>query len=547
MAFQIVLLSGSVASGKTTLCDQLTRQFPLENVHVLKTKQLIKDLAIKRLGNELPAERRALQDFGDRLDRETKGQWVRDALTTLVNRYTITEPSSIFVVDAVRIPAQIKAIREAYGFSVTHIHLSAPKDELNDRYKQRKSGLREFKSFAEVEKNSTELRVQQLEQIADIVIDTKLCTPADVLVRAASHLGLFTREYGRLVDVIVGGQFGSEGKGHIASYLSREYDVLVRVGGPNAGHKVYLEDGPYVHHQLPSGTLRNSTAKLVIAPGTVLNPELLLKEVMECKVDRERLSIDPQAMIIRPKDQKTEVGLTQRISSTGQGVGAATARRILDRGKEVHLARDTKDLLPFVRDTWEVLEQSYKRGARVLVEGTQGTGLSLYHGIYPFVTSRDTTVAGCLSEAGISPSRVRKIIVVCRAYPIRVQNPEGGTSGPLSQEITWEEISKRSKIPLSKLKMSERTSTTNRERRVGEFDWTLLRKTSALNGPTDIALTFTDYLDPGNEEARRYEQLSEDTIRFIEEVERVSAAPVSLISTRFDFRSIIDRRPWRVL
>jgi adenylosuccinate synthase len=547
MGFQIVLLSGSVASGKTTLWEKLTKQFSAENMHVLKTKQLIRDLAAKRRGKEIPAERRALQDYGDHLDRETKGQWVRDALITLVNRHTSVEQSPIFIVDAVRKPSQIKAIREAYGFSVTHIHLRAPDEELTERYKHRTSGLKELKSFSDVEKNPTELRVRQLEKIADVVIDTKLCTPADVLVRAATHLGLFTREYGRLVDVIVGGQFGSEGKGHIASYLSREYDVLVRVGGPNAGHKVYLEDGPYVHHQLPSGTLRNSSAQLVVAPGAVLNAELLLKEARECKVDHERLSIDPQAMIIAPKDMKAELGLTERISSTGQGVGVATARRILDRGKTVRLAKDTKELLPFVRDTWEVLEQAYKRGARVLLEGTQGTGLSLYHGIYPFVTSRDTTVGGCLSEAGISPSRVRKIIIVCRTYPIRVQNPEGGTSGPLSQEINWEDISDRSKIPLPKLKTSERTSTTNRERRVGEFDWALLRKTSALNGPTDIALTFTDYLDPINVDARRYEQLSEDTIRFIEEVERVGAAPASLISTRFDFRSIIDRRSWRVL
>jgi len=378
-----------------------------------------------------------------------------------------------------------------------------------------------------------------------VVIDTRACTPADVLVRAATHLGLYTREYGRLVDVIVGGQFGSEGKGHIASYLARDYDVLVRVGGPNAGHKVYLESGPYVHHQLPSGTLRNSAARLVLAPGAVLNVELLLKEITECKVDHARLSIDPQAMVITPRDKQLEAGLQHRISSTGQGVGAATARRIMERGKDVRLAKDIRELMPFIRETWEVLEQTYKSGGRLLVEGTQGTGLSLFHGIYPFVTSRDTTVSGCLSEAGISPSRVRKTIIVCRTYPIRVQNPEGGTSGPLSQELTWEEIAKRAKVRVAELKTTERTSTTNRQRRVGAFDWELLRKASALNGPTDIALTFTDYLDPKNAEARRYEQLSLDTIRFIEEIERVGAAPVSLISTRFDFRSIIDRRSWR--
>ena len=545
MSFQIVLLSGSVASGKTTLWQLLIKTFPAEHIHVLKTKDLIRDLASKKLRRDLPSERRALQDFGDQLDKDTNGDWVRDGLVSLVNKHVGIESSPIFIVDAVRIERQIKAIREAYGFSVNHIHLKAPENELAARYKTRSSDMRELKSFRDVIKNPTEAAVNELERSADVVVDTHACTPDDVLVKTATHLSLFSREYARLVDVIVGGQYGSEGKGHIASYLSREYSVLVRVGGPNAGHKVLFESGAYVHHQLPSGTLRNSAAKLIIAPGAVVNPESLLREIGECKVDHERLSIDPQTMIIADSDCKSEAGLQKRISSTGQGVGAATARRVLNRGKRVRLAKDIRELKPFVRDTWELLEHTYNTGGRVLVEGTQGTGLSLFHGSYPFVTSRDTTVSGCLSEAGISPTRVRKAIMVCRTYPIRVQNPPGGTSGPLSQELDWKEIARRAGVPLQAIKTNERTSTTNRERRVGAFDWVLLRKNSALNGPTDIAITFTDYLTPLNANARRYEQLSPETIRFIEEVERVGAAPVSLISTRFDFRSIIDRRSWR--
>src|SRR4029077_9739713 len=130
--------------------------------------------------------------------------------------------------------------------------------------------------------NSTEARIEDLERIADIVVDTKRSLRDDVLVRAASYLGLYTRTYDRNVDVIVGGQYGSEGKGHIASYLAREYDVLVRVGGPNAGHKAFMSQTPYIHHQLPSGTLRNTSARLVLAPGAVLNVDLLLKEMSEC-------------------------------------------------------------------------------------------------------------------------------------------------------------------------------------------------------------------------------------------------------------------------
>jgi adenylosuccinate synthase len=540
---QVVLLSGRVASGKSTLCDHL-RQF--ENVSFLKTKKLIADAALKKLGHAMQAERRAMQNFGDRLDRETKGQWVRDELRRWLGKLGASEPSAVVVVDSIRILEQIKAIRESYGYAVLHIHLRASDSALARRYASKSSGLKELRSHTELTRNYTEAKVEELERAADVVIDTELCKPEDVLVRAATHMGLYTREYGRTVDVLVGGQYGSEGKGHIASYLAREYGVLVRVGGPNAGHKVFMRPTPYIHHQLPSGTLRNTTARLVIAPGAVLNVELLLREMSECRVDVDRLFIDPQAMVITGRDIAREKGLVERIGSTGQGVGMATARRIMDRGNKTKLVGDVKELKRYVRETWEVLEQAYNDGSRILVEGTQGTGLSLYHGAYPFVTSRDTTVSGCLSEAGISPSRVRKVTIVCRTYPIRVQDPSDGTSGKMSQEIDWDIVSERSGIPVSRLKKTERTSTTDRRRRVSEFDWALLRKSAALNGPTDIALTFADYLDSKNADARRYEQLRPETIRFIEEVERFASAPVSLISTRFDFRSIIDRRSRRL-
>ena len=134
--------------------------------------------------------------------------------------------------------------------------------------------------------------------------------------------------------------------------------------------------------------------------------------------------------------------------------------------------------------------------------------------------------------------------MTCRTYPIRVQSPPGGTSGPIGRELTWKEIAYRSGIPITELRRAEKTSTTGRKRRVAEFDWALLRKAASLNGPTDVALTFVDYLSILNRRARRFEQLQPETIRFVEEVERVAGAPVSLIATRFHFRSIIDRRAW---
>jgi adenylosuccinate synthase len=111
-------------------------------------------------------------------------------------------------------------------------------------------------------------------------------------------------------------------------------------------------------------------------------------------------------------------------------------------------------------------------------------------------------------------------------------------------ELEWKTIAERSGVDIEELKEEEKTSTTARKRRVAEFNWSLFRKAVSLNGPTDIALTFADYINVKNRNARRFEQLTAETLRFIEEIESLGSAPVSLIATRFDHRSIIDRRSW---
>jgi adenylosuccinate synthase len=536
MRLQIVLFSGAVTAGKSTVCQGLARRF---RVDILKTKEVI----LARFPNA-PSERRELQRLGDLLDKKTGGCWVRDELLRYINERKLED--SIVAVDAVRKPEQVDAVRRAYGPRVVHIHLTAGDQELAKRYSRRKHSLdRELPSYASVRTGSrTEARINSLEAIADVVIATDRCDKNDVLIRVASHLGLYGRAQEQLVDVIVGGQFGSEGKGHICSYLAPEYDVLMRVGGPNAGHKVFQDPKPYTHRQLPSGTLF-SNAKLLIGPGAVINVETLLREIAECDVDTSRLSIDPQAMVISERDISNEANLVSMIGSTGQGVGEATARRILDRSAKAHtLVRDEPRLSPYCRPIADELEEAYAKRKRILLEGTQGTGLSIYHGAYPHVTSRDTTVAGCLAESGISPIRIRRVVMVCRSYVIRVKSPIRGSSGPLKGELTWKEISKRSGIPLRELQSVELGSVSQKQRRVGEFDWVQLKKSASLNAPTDIALTFADYIDAQNSQARRFERLTDPTIRFAEEIEKVASAPVSLISTRFHWKSIIDRRAW---
>lgn len=526
-----------MACGKSTLAAELERRY---NITRLKTRDLI-----KRLRPGVRDERKALQRAGDQLDRITDGEWISFEL----HRFLPSLSSGhIVLVDSVRIPKQVAAIRRAFGPRVIHIHLTAPDDVLEERYRKRAegrtSGMVELPSYAEVRQNATERRIGRLAAEADVVIDTQRCRSEDVLVRAASHLGFYGRSYERLVDVLIGGAYGSEGKGQIVSYLAREYDFLIRVGGPNAGHKVWMEPEPYAFHILPSGAI-HSNAKLIIGPGAVISVAQLRKEINDCDVDTDRLSIDPHAMIIEPEDIEWErKHLEGAIGSTAQGVGHATARRILNRHTGVTLAGNVAELRGYIRPTREVLDWAFLQGKRVLLEGTQGTGLSLYHGTYPYVTSRDSSVGGCLAEAGIAPSRVRKIILVTRTYPIRVESPKGGTSGPMGLEISWEEVAKRSKLDLDEIKGTEKTTTTKKSRRVAEFNWELLRTAASINAPTDVALTFADYIDKQNQKARRFEQLTTDTIRMIEEVERVAAAPVSLIATGFGPRVIIDRRAW---
>lgn len=536
-SFRVVLVSGAICSGKSALVDQLRDK---HEAKVIKTK----DLILQRLP-KTKLERHALQKAGQRLDREDGGLWVSEALQQVIEKSSRQTPSGLYVVDSVRIDGQVNAIRKAYGAEVYHIHVTARPEVLKQRFLERGRSEDSDIEYEALKKNRTERNIEALGGIADIVVDTDRCSAAAVLVRATALLNLYPRSNEKLVDVLIGGQYGSEGKGNIVGHIAPEYELLIRVGGPNAGHQVYAEPEPEKYFHLPSGTKRAPNAKLLLGPGAVINPKKLLEEIARHEIATDRLTIDEQAMIICDDDLAQETLLFGNISSTAQGVGIASARKLTGRsdyknGSSLFLAKDCEELKPFMGSARKIIADAFVKGHRILLEGTQGTSLSLHHGQYPHVTTRDTTVSGCLADAGIAPSNVRKIIMVCRTYPIRV----GGPSGPMANEVTMEEIHKRSGIPLDPLKLAERTTTTNKERRIAEFDWEQFKDSVQLNGPTDIALTFVDYFGIENRKAFRFEQLNVETIRFVEEVERVSGRPVSLLSTDFNWRNVVDRRAW---
>ncbi|OYY88627.1 MAG: hypothetical protein B7Y45_14320 [Sphingomonas sp. 28-66-16] len=537
-SFRVVLVSGAICSGKSALVELLREK---HGAKVIKTKDLI-----IRTVPRVKLERRSLQRAGEKLDKEDGGQWVADALQREIDASPQRQtPSGLYVVDSVRIEGQINAIRRAYGPEVFHIHVKADPTVLKKRYLDRSRMIDAGVEYDSLKRNKTEKNIDSLAELADVVVDTGRCSAASVLVRATALLNLYPRGAEKLVDVLIGGQYGSEGKGNIVGHIAPEYDLLVRVGGPNAGHQVFAEPEPEKYFHLPSGTQRAPNAKLLLGPGAVINPKKLLDEIAKHGISNDRLIIDRQAIVISEEDIEQEKALFGNISSTAQGVGIASARKLTGRSSykaetEKFLAKDCTDLKPFLGSARKVLADAFVKGHRILLEGTQGTSLSLHHGQYPHVTSRDTTVAGCLADAGIAPSNVRRVIMVCRTYPIRV----GGPSGPMEYEVNMEEIHKRSGIPLDPLKKAERTTTTNKERRIAEFDWEQFKDSVQLNGPTDIALTFVDYFGIKNRQAFRFEQLTVETIRFVEEVERVSGRPVSLLSTDFNWRNVIDRRSW---
>src|SRR6266487_2124079 len=218
MVHRLIVISGYVSSGKSTLAQGLSDRFGID---VRRTK----DWLSRRASSGGDLDRKQLQRYGEELDTETRGRWIVEELTTDLPGLT----TGTVILDSVRTKEQVDLLREAFGPIVTHVHLTASRTELERRFEVRRTlNNREVATYDVVRESRTEQQVDSLKSIADIVIDTERCTTADVLVRAASHLRLMRTHSEGYVDVLIGGQYGSEGKGQIAAYIAKEYDLLVR-------------------------------------------------------------------------------------------------------------------------------------------------------------------------------------------------------------------------------------------------------------------------------------------------------------------------------
>lgn len=318
------------------------------------------------------------------------------------------------------------------------------------------------------------------------------------------------------VSIIIGGQYGSEGKGKTALLWTKKMNAkaCVRVGGTNAGHTVYDAAGQrYAFRILPTSAILENVI-CVLPAGSYFEIDVLQKEIALSGLNPERLKIDSWAVVIDNQSHELEKSAKLRdyIGSTLSGTGGAVLKRVArDKEQPVKFAKDIPALKPYLSNTKSFLRELLDKKEHIIIEGTQGYGLSNIHSaFYPYVTSRDTTAAGFLMETGLSPFDVEHVVMTLRAFPIRV----AGNSGPLEKEISWEIVSKESGVlnPII-----EYTTVTQRVRRVARFTPNIVKEAIVANRPDTIVLNHIDYLDAKNKYA---EELTEIQKLFVKRVEK---------------------------
>ena len=333
-------------------------------------------------------------------------------------------------------------------------------------------------------------------------------------------------------NILVGGGWGDEGKGKCITYLCYEDkpDIIARAGvGPNAGHSVQFHGDKYGLRMIPSGFVHTG-ARLLIGAGVLVDPEVFHYELdyLNKYQVKGRTFADYRCSIIeqmhKEQDQASDY-LSKKIGSTGTGCGPANRDRVMRVAKQ---ARDMEPMEGFTADVPLEVNTALDEGREVFIEGSQGFGLSLYYGTYPFVTSKDTTASSAAADVGVGPTRIDDVIVVFKSYITRVGE------GPFPSEISETEA--------ENMNLEEYGTVTGRRRRVGMFDMDLARESCMINGATQIALTCVDRLYPACERVKEYSQLSSEIKSFVEEIESATKVPVSIISTGPDLEDTIDLR-----
>ena len=331
------------------------------------------------------------------------------------------------------------------------------------------------------------------------------------------------------VDIVVGGFWGDEGKGKIISYLvkKRKPSIVARGGvGPNAGHTIIVEGKVYKLRMVPSAIGGKEVEKFLIGPGVLVNTEVFLQEVSTTDIEGKAF-VDPQCGIITEKHRKidtTDAHLAKKIGTTGSGSGPANEERVR---RSLTLAKDIDELKPYIIDVPGEIHKALLKGDSVLLEGTQATYLSLFHGTYPFVTTKDVTASAICSDVGIGPTAVTDVTIVFKAYVTRVGK------GFLPDELSEDETIKRG--------WSEYGTVTKRLRRAAPFNVELAKRSIQLNSATRVAVTKLDVLFPLDRGKTSFDGLTEEAKNWVYKIEKDLGMKVHFIGTGPADMEIIDR------
>ncbi len=285
-------------------------------------------------------------------------------------------------------------------------------------------------------------------------------------------------------SVIVGTQWGDEGKGKIVDYLSKDFDLVARFqGGNNAGHTVVVNDKTFKLHFIPSGII--SGKDVCLGNGMVLEPNALLEEIKSLEkegIDTSQIIISERAQVITKRHKEID-GKDKKIGTTKKGIGPAYASKINRKGDRIKdILDDYPELKKYSGDVSLKINNVLNSGKSVLFEGAQGTLLDIDHGTYPFVTSSNTTSGGACTGTGIGPTKIDKVIGIAKAYTTRVGK------GPFPTEL--EDDSGK----YLREKGKEFGTTTGRPRRCGWLDTVILNYAVRINGIDEFAFTKLDVL-----------------------------------------------------
>ena len=329
--------------------------------------------------------------------------------------------------------------------------------------------------------------------------------------------------------IIVGGFFGDEGKGKIVAHIAfKDKPVIISRGGvgPNAGHTVQVGTREYGVRMVPSGFVYKD-AKLCIGSGVLVDPRVLKHEVDTLGV-KGRVFVDYRCGIITEDHIARDKGsdhLAKKIGSTGSGCGPANSDRVMRVSPQ---AKDVPELAEYLMDVPKAIDEELKKDHTVLLEGTQGFGISLYYGTYPFVTSKDTSASQIAADNGVGPTRIDDVVVVFKAYPTRVGE------GPFSTEMTSEKS--------DSMGIQEFGTVTHRKRRIGGWDGGMARYSAMINGCTQAAITGIDRVDKACFGVTDYTRLTRKAKDFLKIAEDDIGCPITLISTGPEVTQIIDIR-----